>query len=98
MHEPAEFKTDDEIKEPNGFEPLSPVDWTVPATRETFYIFEIIQYWYHNDENPYVDLDILVLGYVKKVFRAKLTEDNKLLFDTYGHPIFRPNKDLGVLH
>ena len=28
----------------------------------------------------------------------KLTEDKKLLFDKFGHPKFRPDKDLGVLH
>lgn len=40
----------------------------------------------------------MVLGYVKKIFRAKLNDENKLEFDKFNHPIFRPNKELGVLH
>ena len=74
------------------------MDWFKEATREEFYMYETIQYWWLKDENPYIDSEYIGLGYLKKVFRAKLTDDNMLLFDKYGHPMFRPDKELGILH
>lgn len=38
------------------------------------------------------------MGYIKKVFRAKVNGDNKLNIDRYGHPDFRPNETAGILH
>ena len=40
----------------------------------------------------------MAIGYLKKVFRAKLNKDGKLNFDKHGYPIFKPNETAGVLH